>query len=259
MKWPNSLAVIRHGESTYNELKAFKESEPLYADFRKAYEDRKNDPAAARELAQAVIDDGRFTLDCGDHDTPLTARGEAQAEETGRHLVELIDLPDVIFVSPYLRTHQTLGNLAVGWPALNGVKTVEEERIREQDHGLALLYNDWRVFHVMNPDQEALYNMQGSYWYRYPQGENIPDVRERHRSFISAVTRDYAEKNVLMIGHHLSKLSLRANLERLDADAFIDLDEHQKPINCGLTVYRGNPDAGADGHLELDIYNRKLY
>jgi hypothetical protein len=63
----------------------------------------------------------------------------------------------------------------------------------------------------------------------------------------------------MMMTHHLNILSLRANLERLDAQQFAQLDEHETPVNCGVTIYRGNPNAGQDGHLELDIYNQKLY
>jgi broad specificity phosphatase PhoE len=259
MKWPNTLTVVRHGQSAYNELKGLKEADPLYAEFKRAYSRRGKDPRAAKELAQQLISAGKFILGCGDHDTKLTDAGGQQAEVTGSRLSELISLPDVIFVSPYLRTHHTLGRLAVGWPELADVKTVEEERVREQEHGLALLYNDWRIFNTMHPEQEKLRNLQGPYWYRYPQGENVPDVRERHRSMLGTFTRDYAEQNVLIVGHHLSILSLRANLERLDADGFIDLDLNHKPVNCGATVYRGGPNLGQDGHLELDIYNQQLY
>lgn len=259
MKWPNTLTVIRHGESAYNELKGRKAEDPLYKEFKRAYNRRKKEPEVARQLARQILDEGKFTLNHGDHDTPLTKRGEWQARTTGEKLKNVIALPEVIFVSPYLRTHQTLGNLALGWPELADVKTVEEERIREQEHGLALLYSDWRIFNVLHPEQERLRDLQGPYWYRYPQGENVPDVRERHRSMLGTFTRDYAKKDVLIIGHHLSKLSLRANIERLDAAQFRDLDQNNKPVNCGVTIYRGNPHIGQNGRLELDTYNKQLY
>lgn len=259
MKWPNTVTVVRHGQSEYNELKGLKEKDPLYSDFKKAYNRRERDPETARMLAKQLLEDGKLLLDTGDHDTELTELGERQAESTGSRLGEIIDLPDVIFVSPYSRTHQTLAKMAIGWRELSDVETVEEERIREQEHGLTLLYNDWRIYNLMHPEQETLRDMQGSYWYRYPQGENVPDVRERHRSMLGTFTRDYQEQNVLMVGHHLSILSLRANLERLDAEGFKDLDDNHKPVNCGVTVYRGNPDIGQAGRLELDIYNRQLH
>jgi hypothetical protein len=39
----------------------------------------------------------------------------------------------------------------------------------------------------------------------------------------------------------------------------MELDEREKPVNCGVTVYRGNADLGKDGRLVIDIYNKQLY
>ena len=262
MKWPNTLTIVRHGESEYNALRARKIADPLYQAFQKAYTRRKQEPALARELAQSIHDSGEFALHSGDHDTALNRTGQRQARETGQRLAELIDIPDIIFVSPYDRAHQTLEQMTRGWPALRKVRTVEEERLREQEHGLALIYHDWRIFHILHPEQEQLRDEEGAYWYRYPQGENVPDVRERLRSWLGAIARDYSERNVLAVTHHLSILALRANLERLDEHQFTELDEgpsQQKPINCGVTIYRGMPDEGQDGHLVLTDYNRRLY
>lgn len=156
-------------------------------------------------------------------------------------------LPDVIFVSPYFRTMETLEWMKKGWPELQNVKVYEEERIREQEHGLSLLYNDWRVF------------LEGAYWYRYPQGENVPDIRERLRSWLTTLTRDFAGKNILAVTHHLSILGLRANLERLSAEEFIKLDHSEPPANCSVTIYKGHPELGSDGRFLLESYNQKLY
>ena len=259
MKWPETLTVVRHGQSAYNALKAAKEADPQYQEFKRAYNKRQKDPDTAKELAQQLIASRTFMLDFGDHDTPLSEEGHRQAETTGSKLSERIKLPDVIFVSPYTRTKQTLGSMAVGWPELREVKTVEEERIREQEHGLALIYNDWRVFNIMHPDQDQLRQKQGPYWYQFPQGESVPQVRERDRSFKGTLTRDYSDQNVLAIAHHLQILAARANHERFGAEEFMRLDDEEKPVNCGVTIYRGHPDQGQDGRLLLDIYNQQLY
>ncbi len=142
---------------------------------------------------------------------------------------------------------------------LASVARLEDERLREQEHGLATLYNDWRVFHTFFPEQAKFYAMQGSYWYRYPQGENIPDVRLRNNIWISTLIREFSEKRVLVVTHHLNILATRANLERLSADEFISLDENEKPINLGVTTYCGNPNIGRDGRLELASYNQALW
>ncbi len=68
-----------------------------------------------------------------------------------------------------------------------------------------------------------------------------------------------AVMNVLVVTHHVTILAVRATLERLSPEEFIKLDEHEKPLNCGVTIYRGIPDKGKDGQLELMDYNVCLY
>lgn len=256
MKWPESLVLIRHAESSFNASKRLRQEDPLYQAFLEAYE-KKWDAEDTHNLAQLIA--SRFALGIGDHDTPLSLDGYAMAQTTGEKLRAMVDVPDVIFVSPYLRTRSTLEWMCDGWPEIRQVKVYEEERIREQEHGLALLYNDWRVFNVLHPNQKRLHDLEGAYWYRYPQGENVPDVRERLRSWLTTLTRDFAEKNVLAVTHHLSILALRANLERLSADEFIKLDHKEPPANCSVTIYKGYPELGTDGKFLLESYNQKLY
>jgi broad specificity phosphatase PhoE len=156
-----------------------------------------------------------------------------------------INPPDVVFVSPYLRTEQTLSILKEEWPDLGKATVYREERIPEKDHGLALLYNDWRIYKLMHPDQAQLHDLLGEYDYRFLNGENIPDVRQRNLSWIATLSREFSGKRVMAITHHLTILATRANSERLSPEEFLNLDEHDKPVNCGCG--RGNR-ARADGH-----------
>ena len=142
---------------------------------------------------------------------------------------------------------------------MSDVETIEEERVREQEHGLLLIYNDWKVFTTFYPDQKELRDIEGSYRYRFPQGESVPDVRERDLLLKQTLTRTYHGKKVLIVTHHLNILAQMANFGRWGAEKFIDVDCNNKPINCGVTLYRGNPDNGSEGTLELEYYNRKLY
>lgn len=256
MKGPETLSLMRHEISAYNALKEQKDKSPLYQHFKKAFE---NNPESieTHRLATEVKD--MFALGVGDHDTPLIQITKQHTKTVGEKLKKIIKVPDIIFVSPYKRTQMTLEKLIEGWPELHNVKIVVEERIREQDFGLSLLYNDWRIFEVLHPEQKALRKIQGEYWFRYPQGENIPDVRERLGSWLNILTTTYAEQNVFAITHHLTILSLRAILENLGADEFIRLDQEEKPINNGVTIYRRDPTQGSDGELILEQYNIKLY
>ena len=254
MKWPSSITLVRHDTSAYNVLKDKKKNDPLYKEFLEAYHHQRRSEKA-RILALQVVE--KFALNTSDADTPLASEG-VQAYQTGIALNKG-KLPDVVFVSPYKRALLTLMSITYGWKELATVKAYEDERIREQEHGLANLYNDWRVFHVLHPEQEVLYEREGPYWYRYPQGESVADVRSRNRSWLTTLTRDFAGKDVFAVTHHLNILAMRANLERLDAHQFIRLDSKEKPINCGVTVYRGVPGEGVDGRLVLESYNIKYY
>lgn len=256
MKWPETLTLIRHDTSAYNVLKPLKDKSELYQKFLKSYDDNPGSDMC-RRLALKVKD--LFSLKLADHNTPIANNSGHQSEKMGQELSKRISLPDIIFVSPYERTMSTLELMTKGWPELASVKTIKEERITEQDHGSVILFNDFKAFSVINPEQGELRKLQGEYRYRFPQGENIPDVRERVRSWMNTVSRDYSNKNVLAITHHLTILSIRANLERLDETEFIRLDREEKPINCGVTIYKGKPNEGENGHLVLDVYNAKLY
>lgn len=248
--------LIRHDTSAYNVLKDAKKHDGIYAEFLAAWE---RDPDAEETRALALLVKEKFSLGVGDSDTPLADAEGSQARATGERLAETAEPPDVIYVSPYKRTLATLDALKRGWPALEGVRVFKDERIREQEHGLALLYNDWRVFHALHPEQRALRKIEGAYWYRFPQGENVPDVRLRNRSWIETLIRDWREKRVLAVTHHLNILATRSTLERLEAEEFLRLDKEETPINCGVTLYTGRPEQGRDGRLLLEYYNKRCY
>jgi len=256
MKWPYSITIVRHGASTYNVLRMLKEQDSLYQTFRQAF-DKDHTSEETRRLATIVK--WKFRLDTSDYDTPLTNNGRAQAAITGFELSKDFTCPDIIFVSPYIRTRETFEKMKDQWPELAGSKVFFDERIREKEHGLYLLYNDWRVFQTFHPEQKALRHLMGPYWYQYPQGESISQVRDRLRSFTEMLIRECSGMRVLVITHHLTILSIRANLERLSPEQFIHLDENEKPINCGVTTYRGDPLAGPKGKLQLHSYNKQLW
>jgi len=257
MKWPSELVLIRHAESAYNVLKEKKRKDGEYREFEQLFEKNPRTPSLRR---MALRLHARYALRCSDRDTPLTALGEAQARFTGVRMRELgMPAPHVIFVSPYKRTVDTLRFLREGWPELRHAREYNEERIREKDHGLALLYNDWRFYHVMQPEQAELSRLLGEYDYRFVNGENIPDVRQRTRSWFSTLTREFAGQRVMAITHHLTILAVRANLERMGPEEFLRLDRHEKPVNCGVTRYAGAPAEGRQGRLILDEYNRQLF
>ncbi|OHA08842.1 MAG: hypothetical protein A3B37_00640 [Candidatus Sungbacteria bacterium RIFCSPLOWO2_01_FULL_59_16] len=233
-----------------------KARDPLYRQFRRAFSADSNS-AGTKALALEVR--RKYALRISDYKTPLTDEGKKQAYLTGLSLSGQMQPPDIIFCSPYWRTLSTLAWMRVGWKQLRGVRLVIEDRIREQEHGLALLYNDWRIFQALHPEQKELRDLQGPYWYQYPQGESVSQVRDRTRDVLGMLIRECAGLHVKLITHHLTILSLRANLERLSPEAFMRLDEEEKPLNCGVTRYACDPNLGKDGKLVLQCYNQRLF
>lgn len=266
MKWPAEVTIIRHGQSAYNILKERKSSDEEYAVFQKLFDQefklldvealvKKSFPSKQLQtLAEKIAT--KFTLDCGDHETPITDTGRSQARQVGRAIKDTISLPDTIYISPYLRTHQTFDEIAHSWPQLKDATIVEDERIREQEHGISCIYNDWRVFYVFNPQEALWYKRAGDYSYAFPGGENKLEVRDRARSFISSLIREHAGEKILVITHHLWLLSFMANIERWDREKFIKIDTEEKPVNCGVTTYQGDPSTN---RLIQVQYNEKLY
>ncbi len=257
MKWPSSLTAMRHGVSAYNALVKAKKEGPAYLRFMQAWE---RDPHSDTTRTLALIAKDEIFLGIGDWSTPLEPDYIDEAMRTGvrlRH--EEAPIPDIIYVSPYKRTLQTLEAVREGWPELRDVPVVKDERLRERENGVKLLYPDRHIFDALFPDQAQLRQLEGDYWYRPPQGESIPDVRLRAHAWVSTVIREFAERHVFAVVHHVLILSLRATLERWDAEKYIDMDKNDKPTNCGITRYRGNPNLGTDGKLELEFYNRVLH
>jgi broad specificity phosphatase PhoE len=262
MKWPKQLILIRHGESAFNAMKLRRDADPEYQRFKRLYEEgaQKGDfdfPKFTLTLAHKLKQ--RYALGLSDAETPLTPRGHEQARLTGKGLAQNLPKPDVIFVSPYIRTHQTFEGIMRGHGDLGEVRIVPDERIRERNIGLLELFNDWKVLNALYPEQGQLHRLQGPFYYRYPQGESIVDVQSRNRQWFQTLTRDFRGKVVWAVTHHLTILSIRSLLERWTPEQFVDADQNHTPRNCSLTVYRGDPKQGANGKLVLERYNEIFY
>lgn len=256
-KWPDWVKLIRHGQSSYNARRHEIERHPVFKQFVEWYD---KDPAApiTHELAAAVHAELKPTV--GDWNTPLTDHGWEQATTLGCLMRDSAadgdgDLPDFIIVSPHIRTRQTLEGLIKGWPELdNGVARVEELRLREQEHGLANLFIDKRVFWTLYPDQKALYDMEGPFWYRYPNGESIANVFDRVHSFIGTIVREYRGRKVMIVTHHVTIMAFRYAIERWTYEDFIDFGQSNPPRNCSVTTFAASPNFGLDGRLAYTSY-----
>jgi broad specificity phosphatase PhoE len=280
-KWPNSITLIRHGE-THANLDQVTEVEG-YAEFKKQFHSEYDNltpfqvakrlfpSPKLRAMAEDILE--KWHPKVGDYETALTDKGWDQARKTGKGMAAgKIEVPSMVYVSPYKRTLDTLAGMIEGWPELKEAMVLEDDRIREKEMGKLSVYGNWRLYDVFNPEYAMLYKMSSRYEFRSEGGESTLDVRGRTRGFISTVIREHGglqlpenkPENIVVVTHSMTILALRANFERWSREKFFYEDENNFPHNCGLTVYRGkvatgNSRRGQKGRLVLDENNIKLY
>jgi len=257
MKWPDILALVRHGESEWNLLKKLMESDVRWREFLYLYDNKFKSPET-KKLARILLEKYKPVGWKNDFDTPLSPLGVTQAVSVGKHLQTLMPLPDVVIVSPYLRCRQTYEKACTGWPELADVKYYIDERIREREVGMRAQYVHWRIYNVFHPEQKAYYESFGKiayYQFRYEQGESVPDVNRRMHDWFDTLIREFSECNVVAFTHGVGIMSARTTQERLSAEEFVALDKSNPPKNCSVTIYKGNPKEGVDGRLILERYN----
>jgi len=134
-----------------------------------------------------------------DHAIPLTARGVEQSQAIGATLRALFGDGDVqVYLSPYLRTHQTLRALGID-DLITSV--TEEPRLREQDWAN---YQD--TADIIR--QKELRDRYGHFYYRFTDGESGADVYDRVSTFLETLHRQFGRDNypdnTLLVTHGLT-------------------------------------------------------
>ena len=229
---PATLWLVRHGESAAN---------------------------VAREAALAT-EAAEIDITHSDLDVPLSPLGERQATALGRWWSEqpAAERPTVVVASPYTRARRTAERIvAAGALApeaagrANGEAPVLlDERWREKELGLFYTLTRFGVEQRF-PEQWALRQQLGHFYYRPPNGESGADVALRVRAALDAVAREHAGERVLVVCHQIVILCARYVLDRLDEAGLGELWRRYDLANCSVTTYR--PDA--TGRLAMERYN----
>ena len=228
---PATLWLVRHGESAAN---------------------------VAREAALAS-ESAEIDITHSDLEVPLSPLGERQATALGRWWSEqpADERPTVVVASPYRRARHTAerivaaGALAPGTAAGNGdAPVLLDERWREKELGLFYTLTRFGVEQRF-PEQWALRQQLGHFYYRPPNGESGADVAFRVRAALDAVAREHAGERVLVVCHQIVILCARYVLDQLDEEGLGALWRRYDLANCSVTTYR--PDA--TGRLALERYN----
>ena len=144
--------------------------------------------------SQGNVDETAYVT-TADWRIPLTVHGRQQAANAGQNLRDVLgERPTMWYVSPYVRTQQTLTELVkrAGGHSL-GVR--EEPRIAEQQFG-----NFQNVEEVLAAKEERA--RFGRFWYRFPSGESGLDVFNRTTSFISTLFRDMSAIHNMLTPDH---------------------------------------------------------
>lgn len=229
-KWPDTLWLVRHGESAGNVAR---------------------DEAEA--LGQAVIQIAQR-----DADVPLSERGEKQAQAVGRWFGRLPpeQRPTVVLSSPYLRARQTARLLSEAADLdLDERPLIIDERLREKEFGII---DRLTLFGVAEkyPDQAEFRRLLGKFYHRPPGGESWCDVILRLRSVVDTITREWrGGERVLIVSHQVVVLCFRYLMERMTEEELLAVDRAEQIANCSVTSYEFDPALGKHGRMALRLFN----
>ena len=222
-RWPSSLWLVRHGESSGN---------------------------VARDAAETA---GHHLIDIAtrDMDVPLSDLGTDQAEALHRRLAGLVadECPTIAIASPYVRAEQT-ARIALGPDA----ELLLDERLREREFGILDRLTKSGITDRF-PEQAAARAFLGKFWHRPPGGESWADVALRLRSFIDTLGREHAGERVLIVSHQVVIMVFRYLLERMTEGEILAIDASEEIANCSVTVYELDPGAGRNGGMLLTRFN----
>lgn len=228
-KWPQTLWIVRHGQSAGN---------------------------VARDAAEAA---GLPLIDIAtrDVDTPLSALGEAQAQALGHWFgaMPASQRPSIILSSPYVRARHT-ADIVLTTAGLKRSDTtfVIDERLREKEFGILDRLTKYGITQKY-PELHEQRSHVGKFYFRPPGGESWCDVILRLRNMLETVTREYRGERVLIVGHQVIVNCFRYLLERLDEQQILAIDRAADIPNCSVTSYEFDSASGKNGKLALRLTN----
>jgi broad specificity phosphatase PhoE len=228
-KWPQTLWVVRHGQSAGN---------------------------VARDAAEAA-DLPLIDIATRDMDVPLSALGQQQAQALGHWFAQmpLERRPSVVLCSPYLRARETARLVLQELGEVPDNLTFNiDERLREKEFGVLDRLTRMGIRQKF-PDLSEQRRHVGKFYFRPPGGESWCDVILRLRSMLDTVVREYRQERVLVVAHQVIVNCLRYLLERLDEAQILEIDRQADVPNCGVTSYEFDPTLGRSGKLALDLVN----
>lgn len=280
------ITFVRHLESKYNEYKELITSNPDYQEFMTTTNiDRK------KELAQILLKD--FFEQVGiDYETWLSQQWHQEWEILSKLYAKLIKsnpslFPDLIYVSPYLRTrlttHYMLKNIQ--WLDIDFEKMINEdklqdlivwsfnghdiaikmdERIRERDHGAnvapSFIRNFWdwdKWFHdlLTKLQREKVYYHTAPAWW-----ESQVQTNARAKEFLIRNFEKNQFWNILVVSHHLLMIWALLSIFGWSFQTFYKLNELRRPANGSFTFLSQIPqtEIWQENKFRVSAYNLSL-
>ena len=228
-KWPQSLWIVRHGQSAGN---------------------------VARDEAEAA---SRVWIDIAhrDVDVPLSSLGQQQSSALGQWVAELPEdvRPTAVLCSPYARAQQT-AQLIIEAAGLDreDFTFCTDERLREKEFGILDRLTKYGI-QQRHPTLSEQRTHVGKFYFRPPGGESWCDVILRLRNMVGTLTRDYRGERVMIIAHQVVVNCLRYLLEGLNEQQILEIDRRGDVPNCSVTSYEFDPSAGKKGKMILKLEN----
>jgi broad specificity phosphatase PhoE len=126
-------------------------------------------------------------------DPPLSEKGKKAASTLADHFSTKQIC--AIYVSSYIRTHQTAQPLA----DLLHLKPIEDSRLNELDNGFLDDMSE-KEFKKAYPDVWKLY-VTRTVDFRFPGGETGQETRDRIADFLTEKRKSHGKDNVLIVSH----------------------------------------------------------
>jgi broad specificity phosphatase PhoE len=227
-KWPQTMWLVRHGQSAGNVARDAAESATL-----------------------PIID-----IATRDMDTPLSALGEQQAIALGHWFGEMssAEQPSVVLASPYVRAEATAQLILESAGISSRLTWHGDERLREKEFGVLDRLTKFGI-QQKYPELSEQRGHVGKFYFRPPGGESWCDVLLRLRSVIDTIVREHRKERILIVSHQVIVNCFRYLLERLDEQAILAIDREADVPNCSVTSYEFDPTRGKNGKLVSRLVN----
>ncbi len=191
-----------------------------------------NVAATAAEVAGAEV----IALDTRDADVPLSETGVEQARALGAPLLRAERIPEIAWVSPYVRAQQTFALSIENGPDIRRVLT--DERLRDRELGILDLLTRRGVV-ARHPEEAARRANLGKYYHRPPGGESWADVSLRLRSFLHDASAADARVG-LVVAHDAVVMLLVALLTGMDEAGLLRFAAANTVLNASVTRVRAD-------------------